>query len=74
MEIKNLYIYKIEDIAIGIVRATSREDAKDKVLNAYSQHYSEFDATYATIQIDNVIENENVFMDFPDVIEVTDID
>lgn len=74
MKLKELYIYRIEDIAIGIVKADSEENAREMVINAYLQHYREFDPEYATIQIDNVLENGNAFEDFPDVVEIADMD
>lgn len=74
MKLKELYIYRIEDIAIGIVKADSEENAREMVINAYLQHYREFYPEYATIQIDNVLENGNSFEDFPDVVEIADMD
>ena len=50
--------------------ADNKELAKEKVINAYLQHYTEFDPDYAVIQIENALENGNIFTDCPDVIEV----
>ena len=40
---KDLYTYKIEDLAIGIVKASSEDEAKRKVRDAYSKHSDCFD-------------------------------
>lgn len=41
---------------------------KDQYLN----HYSEFDPEYAVIQVEKAADNQNMFLDCPDVIEVSD--
>lgn len=73
-DINKVWIYRIEDCACGAVIADNKELAKEKVINAYLQHYTEFDPDYAVIQIENALENGNIFTDCPDVIEITDID
>ena len=73
-DINKVWIYRIEDCACGAVIADDEESAMEKVINAYMQHYTEFDPEYAVIQIDRALENGNIFADCPDVIEITDID
>ena len=65
-----IWIYTVEDCGRGVVIADDDEEAKEKVLNAYVSHYTEFDPEYATIQINKAVENNNVFSDCPYVIEV----
>lgn len=65
-----IWIYTVKDCARGVVIADDDEEAKEKVLNAYMSHYTEFDPEYATIQINKAVENNNVFSDCPYVIEV----
>lgn len=71
-DISKVWIYKIEDCACGVVIADDKETAREKVINSYLQHYTEFDPDYAVIQIENALENGNVFADCPDVIEVAE--
>lgn len=52
-DINKVWIYRIEDCACGAVIADNKELAKEKVINAYLQHYTEFDPDYAVIQIEN---------------------
>ena len=73
-DINKVWIYRIEYCACGAVIADNKELAKEKVINAYLQHYTEFDPEYATIQIARALENGNIFSDCPDVIEITDMD
>lgn len=65
-----IWIYTVKDCGRGVVIADDDEEAKEKVLNAYVSHYTEFDPEYATIQINKAVENNNVFSDCPYVIEV----
>lgn len=69
-DISKVWIYKVEDCCCGVVIASNKESARKKIINAYLQHYTEFDPDYATIQIENALENGNIFTDCPDVIEV----
>lgn len=73
MDLERLWIYRLEDCGCGIVIADDKDSAKENVINAYLNHYSEFDPEYAVIQVERAIENNNVFLDCPDVIEVSDI-
>lgn len=43
LDITNLYAYRIEELAVGIVRAESYEDAREKVKAAYLKHNDCFD-------------------------------
>lgn len=65
-----IWIYTVEDCGRGVVIADDEEEAIERVLDAYMNHYSEFDPEYAVIQIGKAIENNNVFSDCPYVIEV----
>lgn len=38
MDITNLYAYRIEVLAVGIVKADSESDAREKVKAAYLKH------------------------------------
>jgi hypothetical protein len=38
MDITNLYAYRIDELAIGMVKAESYEDAREKVKTAYLKH------------------------------------
>ena len=72
MNADNIWIYKLEDCGCGIVIADNKEQAIDKVINAYLNHYSEFDPEYAVIHVEKAADNQNMFLDCPDVIEVSD--
>lgn len=69
---KDLYTYKIEDLAIGIVKANSEEEAKRKVYEAYSKHNDCFDTYNDEIEIWK-LDEDSWFSDSPDVLEVLDI-
>ena len=69
-DVNKIWIYKIEDCCCGIVIADDKASAREKVIDAYLQHYTEFDPDYAVIQIENALENGNIFEDCPAVIEV----
>ena len=43
LDITNLYAYRIEELAVGIVKAESYEDAREKVKAAYLKHNDCFD-------------------------------
>lgn len=73
IDLNKIWIYKLEDCCCGIVIADDEDSAKENVINAYSKHYSEFDPEYAVIQVERAVENSNVFLDCPNVIEVSDI-
>ena len=70
MDTDRAWIYIVEDCGNGIVFADNEEDARKEVINAYLNHYTEFEPEYSTIIVKNAIENNNVFLDFPNVIEV----
>lgn len=38
MDITNLYAYRIDELAVGIVKAESYEDAREKVKAAYIKY------------------------------------
>ena len=69
---KDLYTYRIEDLAIGIVKASSEDEAKRKVRDAYSKHSDCFDPYYDEIEIWK-LDEDSWFSDNPDVLEVFDI-
>lgn len=72
MDLKNLYCYEIKDLAMGIVKANSKEEAKKKVYNAYSEHDEYFDPVNDNIEIFE-IEEDSWFSDNPDVLEIKEI-
>lgn len=71
MDINRIWIYVVEDCGQGVVFADTAEEARETVINAYLNHYTEFDPEYATVSIENAAENNNVFSDFPNVVEVS---
>ena len=44
LDITNLYAYRIEELAVGIVKAESYEDARERVKAAYLKHNDCFDS------------------------------
>jgi len=67
--LNELYIYKIPDLAIGVVKANSENEAIEKVSSAYSKHNTCFnDNEIIIIRTDNCW-----FSDSPDVFEVDDL-
>lgn len=70
MDINRIWIYVVEDCGEGVVFADSEEEARETVINAYLNHYREFEPECATVLIKNAAENNNVFSDFPNVVEV----
>ena len=72
MDITNLYAYRIEELAIGMVKAESYEDAREKVKAAYLKHNEYFDLERNFIELKKIVENDSWFSNNPDVIEVDD--
>lgn len=72
MEIKDLYGYQIENLAIGIVKASNEEEARRKVYEAYSKHNDCFDTYNDDVAIWK-IDNDSWFSDNPDVLEVSEV-
>ena len=70
MDINRIWIYVVEDCGYGVVFADNEEEARKTVINAYLNHYIGFDPECTTVLIKNAIENNNVFSDSPDVVEV----
>ena len=52
MDITGLYAYRIEELAVGIVKANSYEDARAKVKAAYLKHNNEYDPERDCIEFD----------------------
>ena len=73
MDITNLYAYRIEELAVGIVKAESYEDAREKVKTAYLKHNDCFDSEIDFIELKKIVENDSWFSDNPDVIEIDDL-
>lgn len=73
MDITNLYAYRIEELAIGMVKAESYEDAREKVKAAYLKHNEYFDLERNFIELKKIVENDSWFSNNPDVIEVDDL-
>ena len=68
----NIYIYEILGESWGIVIASSKEEAEQKVRESYKKHDSDYDE-YRPVYIMNKKEyeaNNNWFKDSPDVLEV----
>lgn len=64
---KNLFGYALEQGGVGIVKADSLSEAKQKVVDAYSRHSGDEFTEEVT-----VFELAEPFNDAPDVIEVCD--
>lgn len=72
MELKDLYGYQIDDLAIGVVKASSEEEARRKVYEAYTKHNDCFNPYNDDIKIWKV-DNDSWFADNPDVLEVSEV-
>lgn len=73
LDITNLYIYRIVETAVGIVKADSEIEAREKVRAAYSCHYgNEYAPEMDTIDIKKIT-NNSWFSDHPDVIEIDEL-
>lgn len=73
LDIINLYAYRIEELAVGIVKANSYEDAREKVKAAYLEHSDEYDPERDCIELKEITENDSWFSDNPDVVEVDEL-
>lgn len=73
LDITNLYAYRIEELAVGIVKAESYEDAREKVKAAYVKHNDCFDSERDFIELKKIVENDSWFSDNPDVVEIDDL-
>lgn len=66
---ENLWLYEMFGEAWGVVKAENKEEAEQKVRDAYKKHDSSFDE-YHPIIIKAYNEENNWFADSPDVLEV----
>lgn len=73
MDITNLYAYRIEVLAVGIVKADSESDAREKVKAAYLKHNDCYDPERDFIELKEITENDSWFSDNPDVVEVDEL-
>ena len=73
MDITNLYAYRIEELAVGIVKAESYEDAREKVKAAYLKHNDCFNSERDFIELEKIVKNDSWFGDNPDVIEIDEL-
>lgn len=73
MDITNLYAYRIDELAVGMVKAESYEDARKKVKTAYLKHNDCFNSERDFIELKKIVENDSWFSDNPDVIEIDDL-
>ena len=73
LNIEGLYGYRIEHLAIGIVKAKSYDDAREKVKTAYLKHSNEYNPECDFIELKGISENDTWFSDNPDVIEIDDL-
>ena len=73
LDITNLYAYRIEELAVGIVKAESYEDAREKVEAAYLKHNDCFDLERDVVELKEIAENDSWFSDNPDVVEVDEL-
>lgn len=73
LDITNLYTYRIEELAVGIVKAESYEDAREKVKTAYLMHNDCFDSERDFIELKEIAEDDSWFSDNPDVVEVDEL-
>lgn len=73
MDITNLYAYRIEELAVGMVKAESYEDAREKVKAAYLKHNDCFNSERDFIELEKIVKNDSWFSDNPDVIEIDEL-
>lgn len=73
LDITNLYVYRIEELAVGIVKAESYEDAREKVKAAYLKHNDCFDSERDFIELKEIAENDSWFSDNPDVVKIDEL-
>ena len=73
LDITNLYAYRIEELAVGIVKAKSYEDAREKVNAAYLKHNDCYDTDRDFIELKEIAEDDSWFSDNPDVVEVDEL-
>ena len=73
MDITNLYAYRIEELAVGMVKAESYEDAREKVKAAYLKHNDCFNSERDFIELEKIVKNDSWFGDNPDVIEIDEL-
>ena len=73
LNIEWLYGYRIEHLAIGIVKAKSYDYAREKVKTAYLKHSNEYNPECDFIELKEISENDTWFIDNPDVIEIDDL-
>ena len=73
LDITNLYAYRIEELAVGIVKAKSYEDAREKVNAAYLKHNDCYDPERDFIELKEIAEDDSWFSDHPDVVEVDEL-
>lgn len=68
-EKKEIWVYEIFGDVYGVVKAETKEEAEQKVRNAYKDHYTEFNGFHKII-IKSIYEDSRWFSDHPDVLEV----
>ena len=73
LDITNLYAYRIEELAIGIVKAKSYEDAREKFKMAYLKHNDCYDPERDVVELKEIAENDSWFSDNSDVVEVDEL-
>ena len=73
LDITNLYAYRIEELAIGIVKAKSYENAREKVKMAYLKHNDCYDPERDVVELKEIAENDSWFSDNSDVVEVDEL-
>ena len=73
LDITNLYAYRIEELAVGIVKAESYEDARENVKAAYLKHNDCFDLERDVVELKKIAENDSWFSDNHDVVEVDEL-
>ena len=73
LDVTNLYVYRIEELAIGIVKAKSYDDAREKVKAAYLKHNNCFDPERDFIDLQKIVKDYSWFSDHPDVAEIDEL-
>ena len=73
MDITNLYAYRIDELAVGMVKAESYEAAREKVKTAYLKHNDCFNSERDFVELKKIVKNDSWFSDNPDVIEIDDL-
>lgn len=73
LNIADLYVYRIEQLAVGIVKAKSGKDAREKVEAAYLKHNDCYDPERDIIEVKEISKNDSWFSGHHDVVEIGEL-